>query len=75
MLTVLSIFGTRPEAIKMAPVVKELARQCRQPTPGGDRAPRGTSPCTDDVVRWCALARGQAARYYGDAEDAELWLF
>jgi UDP-N-acetylglucosamine 2-epimerase len=26
MLTVLSVFGTRPEAIKMAPVVKELAR-------------------------------------------------
>ena len=26
MLKVLSIFGTRPEAIKMAPVVKELAR-------------------------------------------------
>ena len=26
MLTVLSIIGTRPEAIKMAPVVKELAR-------------------------------------------------
>ncbi len=25
-LKVLSIFGTRPEAIKMAPVVKELAR-------------------------------------------------
>ena len=25
MLTVLSIFGTRPEAIKMAPVVKELS--------------------------------------------------
>jgi UDP-N-acetylglucosamine 2-epimerase (non-hydrolysing) len=24
MLTVLSIFGTRPEAIKMAPVIKEL---------------------------------------------------
>lgn len=27
MLTVLSIFGTRPEAIKMAPVVKELQRR------------------------------------------------
>ena len=26
MLTVLSVIGTRPEAIKMAPVVKELAR-------------------------------------------------
>src|SRR5687767_1655110 len=26
MLTVLSIFGTRPEAIKMAPVVKELEK-------------------------------------------------
>jgi UDP-N-acetylglucosamine 2-epimerase len=27
MLTVLSVFGTRPEAIKMAPVIKELRRQ------------------------------------------------
>src|SRR5687768_1347039 len=27
MLTVLSVFGTRPEAIKMAPVVKELERR------------------------------------------------
>ena len=26
MLTVLSIVGTRPEAIKMAPVIKELAK-------------------------------------------------
>lgn len=26
MLTVLSVFGTRPEAIKMAPVIRELAR-------------------------------------------------
>ena len=26
MLTVLSIFGTRPEAIKMAPVVRQLER-------------------------------------------------
>jgi UDP-N-acetylglucosamine 2-epimerase (non-hydrolysing) len=26
-LKVLSIFGTRPEAVKMAPVVKELARR------------------------------------------------
>jgi UDP-N-acetylglucosamine 2-epimerase len=26
MITVLSVFGTRPEAIKMAPVIKELAR-------------------------------------------------
>ena len=25
MLTVLSVFGTRPEAIKMAPLVKHLA--------------------------------------------------
>jgi UDP-N-acetylglucosamine 2-epimerase (non-hydrolysing) len=27
MIKVLSIFGTRPEAIKMAPVVGELARR------------------------------------------------
>ena len=26
MFTVLSIFGTRPEAIKMAPVIKELEK-------------------------------------------------
>ena len=26
MLTVLSVFGTRPEAIKVAPVVRELAK-------------------------------------------------
>src|SRR5688500_15305086 len=26
MITVLSVFGTRPEAIKMAPVIKELER-------------------------------------------------
>jgi UDP-N-acetylglucosamine 2-epimerase (non-hydrolysing) len=31
MLRVLSIFGTRPEAVKMAPVVQALAR-----TPGVD---------------------------------------
>lgn len=30
MLTVLSVFGTRPEAIKMAPVVRELKRHPRQ---------------------------------------------
>ncbi|HEV3341694.1 MAG TPA: UDP-N-acetylglucosamine 2-epimerase (non-hydrolyzing) [Pirellulales bacterium] len=30
MLTVLSVFGTRPEAIKMAPVVRELARYPQQ---------------------------------------------
>lgn len=30
MLTVLSVFGTRPEAIKMAPVVRELARHPTQ---------------------------------------------
>ena len=30
MLKVLSIFGTRPEAIKMAPVIKELARHPNQ---------------------------------------------
>lgn len=28
-LRVLSIFGTRPEAVKMAPLVRELARHSR----------------------------------------------
>jgi UDP-N-acetylglucosamine 2-epimerase (non-hydrolysing) len=27
MIKILSVFGTRPEAIKMAPVVKELEKQ------------------------------------------------
>lgn len=34
MKKILSIFGTRPEAIKVAPVIKEMEkpRQLRQPT-------------------------------------------
>jgi UDP-N-acetylglucosamine 2-epimerase len=41
MIKVLSVFGTCPDAIKAAPLVRELARRTRRRRPIGRRAAHG----------------------------------